>query len=151
MSGMGGLRRSLKTAEHIAIALVSLLLAVALIIGVLWSSPSHAQWRDPVGKAIVYAPSAGSAFTVDLANGNIQKFTTNNNITVTLPASVVGKVYRIVIAYGGSHTLTFAGGSTIKWAGGATPVGTATNAKFDIFDFWCDGTNTYGTIYGQNF
>lgn len=99
----------------------------------------------------VYTPSANSAFTVSLANGLIQKLTTNNNVTVTLPASVAGKAYRIIIAYGGTHTLTFAGGSTIKWAGGATPVGTATNAKFDVFDFWCDGTNTYGTIYGQNF
>lgn len=98
-----------------------------------------------------YAPAAGSAFTVDLANGTVQKFTTNGNMTITLPASGAGKSYSIVVAYGGAHTLTFAGGSTIKWNGGVTPTATSVSGKFDIFNFVCDGTNTYGTIFGQNF
>lgn len=99
----------------------------------------------------LYVPAANSAITVDLANGTIQKLTTNANFTATLPASVAGKSYTLIIAYGGAHTLTFAGGSTIKWAGGTTPTGTSVNAKFDIFTFICDGTNTYGAVFGQNF
>jgi len=99
----------------------------------------------------LYAPSANSAFTVDLANGTVQKLTSNANLTVTLPSSVSGKSYVIIIAYGGTHTLTWAGGSTLKWASGTTPTATSVNAKFDIFSFFCDGTNTYGAVIGQNY
>lgn len=99
----------------------------------------------------LHSPAAGSSFTVDLANGTVQKLTTNANTTITLPSSVAGKSYVIIVAYGGTHSLTFAGGSTIKWAGGTAPTGTATNAKFDIFSFFCDGTNTYGIVIGQNY
>lgn len=99
----------------------------------------------------VYTPAAGSAWTVDLANGTVHKLTTNANATVTLPSSVAGKSYVILIAYGGTHSITWAGGSTIKWAGGSAPAATAVNGKFDIFAFFCDGTNTYGRSGGSNF
>ena len=89
--------------------------------------------------------------TVDLANGTVQKITTNGNITITLPASSVGKSYVIIVAYGGTHTVTWAGGSTIKWNNGSSPTQTSTNGKFDIFTFFCDGTNTYGAQFGRNF
>lgn len=98
----------------------------------------------------VYAPSAGTAFTVDLANGTVQKLTSSGNLTITLPASVSGKSFIIIVAYGGTHTLTWAG-ATIKWNGGSAPTATSVNAKFDIFTFFQDGTNTYGSVFGQNF
>ena len=98
-----------------------------------------------------YAPSAGTAFTVDLTNGTIQKFTSSGNLTITLPSSVAGKSYTVMISYGGTHTLTWAGGGTIKWAGGTTPTATSTSGKIDIFTFLCDGTNTYGFVGGLNF
>jgi hypothetical protein len=99
----------------------------------------------------LHSPAAGSSFSVDLANGTVQKFTTNANTTVTLPSSVTGKSFVIIIAYGGSHSVTWAGGSVIKWAGGITPTATAVNGKFDIFTFFQDGTNTYSSVLGQNF
>ena len=99
----------------------------------------------------LYAPSAGSAFTVSLANGTVQKFTTNANVTITLPSSSAGKSYVIIVAYGGTHTLTWAGGSTIKWPGGTAPTASSANGKFDIFTFFCDGTNTYGQSFGLNY
>lgn len=99
----------------------------------------------------VYAPAAGTAFTIDLANGTVQKITSSGNLTITLPSSAAGKSFTIIVAYGGTHTLTWAGGSTLKWSGGTTPTATSTNAKFDIFNFYCDGTNTYGSVYGLNF
>jgi hypothetical protein len=99
----------------------------------------------------LYSPAAGSAFTVALTDGTVQKFTTNANTTVTLPSSVTGKSFVIIIAYGGSHSITWAGGSVIKWAGGVTPTATAVNGKFDIFTFFQDGTNTYSSVLGQNY
>lgn len=99
----------------------------------------------------LFAPAAAATFTVALTNGTVQKLTTNANCTVTLPASATGTSYIVIIAYGGVHTLTWAGGGVLKWAGGTTPTPTSVNAKFDIFSFFCDGTNTYGAVFGQNF
>lgn len=95
--------------------------------------------------------TTASSLTVDLANGTVQRLTTNGNATITLPSSVTGKSFTIIVAYGGSHTLTWAGGTSIKWAGGTAPTATSTSGKFDIFNFYCDGTNTYGSVYGLNF
>lgn len=95
--------------------------------------------------------SATGDTTVDLANGTVQKITTDGSNTITLPDSVVGKSYVVIVAYGGTHTVTWAGGSTIKWAGGSAPSQTSSSGKFDIFTFFCDGTNTYGSIFGKNF
>lgn len=99
----------------------------------------------------LYAPSAGSSFTVALSNGTVQRFTTNANTTITLPASVAGKSFVVMVQYGGTHTLTWAGGSTLKWAYGITPTPTSVNGKIDIFTFFQDGTNTYASLFGQNF
>ena len=99
----------------------------------------------------LYAPAAGSSFTVTLSNGTVQRFTTNANTTITLPASVTGKSFVVMVQYGGTHTLTWAGGSTLKWNAGVTPTPTSVNGKIDIFSFFQDGTNTYGSTFGQNF
>ena len=99
----------------------------------------------------LYAPSAGSAFTISLANGTVQEISLNANGTITLPSSVAGKSFTIIVTYSGSYTLTWAGGGTLKWAGGTTPTATSTSGKYDIFNFYQDGTNTYGSVYGLNF
>lgn len=96
------------------------------------------------------ATSTGNT-TINLANGTIFKVTTNGNNTVTLPSSVTGKSFVVIIAYTGAHTITWAGGSTIKWVGGSAPTQTSTNGKLDIFTFLQDGTNTYATVFGQRF
>lgn len=99
----------------------------------------------------LYAPSAGTAFTVSLANGTVQRFTTSGNCTITLPSSVVGKSYVVIVEYGGAHTLTWAGGSAIEWPGGTAPAATSATGKVDIFTFLCDGTTTFGGVFGRNF
>lgn len=98
----------------------------------------------------VYAPAAGSAFTVDLANGTNQVFTTNANITITLPTPVAGKSYTIDVIYGGAHSVTFAGGGTLRWPSDVAPTGTSVSGKRDVFGFKStDTTNTHGTTVGQ--
>ena len=98
-----------------------------------------------------YAPAAGTAFTVDLANGTVQRFTSSGNITITLPTSATGKSYVIEIAYSGAHTVTFSGGSTIKWSAATAPTATSVSGKIDRYVFECDGTNTLGADGGRNF
>ena len=99
----------------------------------------------------LYAPSAGSSFTISLANGTVQEISLNANGTITLPSSVAGKSFTIIVTYSGSYSLTWSGGGTLKWAGGTTPTATSTSGKYDIFNFYQDGTNTYGSVFGLNY
>jgi len=99
----------------------------------------------------LYEPSAATAHTVSLSNGTVQKLATSGNCTITLPSSVAGKSYMIMVAYGGAHTLTWAGGTAIEWAGGTAPTATSVSGKVDIFTFVCDGSVTYGGVMGRNF
>ena len=101
-----------------------------------------------------YTESYGNAtgnVTINLSNGSFYNVTTNNTTTITLPSSVQGKSFTVLVNYAGNNTIVWAGGSTLKWAGNTTPTPTAVTGKYDIFNFYQDGTNTYGAIYGQNF
>lgn len=89
--------------------------------------------------------------TVSLTNGTVQKITTSGATTITLPASVSGKSFSIMVSYAAADALTWAGGSTLKWAQGVTPTPTSATGKIDIFSFYQDGTNTYGIVNGQNY
>ena len=95
--------------------------------------------------------SATGNTTVSLSNGTIQEITTSGSTTVTLPASVAGKSFTIIVKYASTDSLTWAGGTTLKWAAGVTPTPTSVANKFDIFNFYQDGTNTYGSVFGQNY
>lgn len=112
---------------------------------ILASNPTITNYTETV-----YAVS-GTSLTIDLANGTIQKLTTGGASTITLPTSVTGKSFMVIVAYGGSHAVTWAGGSTIKWTNGTAPLQTSTTGKFDIFTFFQDGTNTYGSVFGRGF
>jgi hypothetical protein len=89
--------------------------------------------------------------SISLSNGTIQKITTAGTTTITLPASVSGKSFTIIVSYAAADALVWAGGSTLKWANSTTPTATSATGKFDIFNFYQDGTNTYGSIFGQNY
>ena len=92
----------------------------------------------------------GSA-TLALTNGTVQKVTTSGSTTITLPSSVSGKSFTVIVYYAAADAITWAGGTTLKWAGGTTPTATSATGKYDIFNFYQDGTNTYGSIFGQNY
>lgn len=96
------------------------------------------------------ATATGST-SVNLTNGTIQKITTSGSTTITLPASSAGKSFTIIVSYAAADALVWAGGSTLKWANGTTPTATSATGKIDIFNFYQDGTNTYGSIFGQNY
>lgn len=95
--------------------------------------------------------SATGNTTVSLANGTVQLITTSGSTTITLPSSVSGKSFTIIVKYAAADALAWSGGSTLKWANGTTPTATSVANKFDIFSFFQDGTNTYGIVNGQNY
>ena len=95
--------------------------------------------------------SATGNTTINLANGTVQRITTSGSTTITLPASVTGKSFTVIVVYAAADALTWAGGTSLRWSNSTTPTPTSATGKIDIFNFYQDGTNTYGSVYGQNY
>lgn len=94
--------------------------------------------------------STGST-TINLSNGTIFKVTTNGSNTITLPSSVAGKSFVVLIAFGGTHTISWAGGTSIEWPGGSAPTLTSASGKVDIISFFQDGSVSYGIPVALDF
>jgi hypothetical protein len=98
----------------------------------------------------LYAANTGSAITINLANGTIQKLTLNGNPTITMPTAVTGKSFLIMLKQDatGGRTVTW---STVVWPLGVAPILSSGANKMDIFSFFSDGTNWYGVTVGQSY
>ena len=98
----------------------------------------------------LYTANTGTAITVALTNGTVQQLTLTGNATITMPTAAAGKSFVIMLKQDatGSRTVTW---STVVWPGGTAPTITSTASKQDIYSFFSDGTNWYGTTIGQNY
>ena len=98
----------------------------------------------------LYSANTGTAITVDLANGTVQKLTLTGNATITMPTATAGKSFVMILAQDatGSRTVTW---STVVWPSATAPTITSTASKRDIFSFFSDGTSWFGTTIGQNY
>jgi hypothetical protein len=102
-------------------------------------------------KETVYAPSAGTAFTIDWSLGTLWVITTSGNCTITLPAAAVGEGGTIVVVYGGTHALTWAGGTALKYAGGTPPTPKGASGAEDWYTIACRNSSyTYIADAGRD-
>lgn len=101
-------------------------------------------------KENVLTANTGSSYTINLANGTVQILTLTANATITMPTAVAGKSFVLLLKQDGtgSRTVTW---STVRWPGGTAPTITTTASRQDIFSFFSDGTNWYGSTAGQNY
>ena len=97
-----------------------------------------------------YSANSSTAITIALTNGTVQIITLTGNATITMPTATAGKSFIIMLKQDatGSRSVTW---STVKYPGGTAPTITATASKQDIFSFFADGTNWYGTTIGLNY
>jgi hypothetical protein len=97
-----------------------------------------------------FTANSSTAITLALTNGTVQIITLTGNATITMPTATAGKSFIIMLKQDatGSRSVTW---STVKWAGGTAPTITATASRQDIFSFFADGTNWYGTTIGLNY
>lgn len=97
-----------------------------------------------------YSANSSTAITLNLANGTVQIITLTGNATITMPTAVSGKSFIMFLKQDatGSRTVTW---TTVKWPSGTAPTITSTASKQDIYSFFSDGTNWYGTTVGQNY
>ena len=86
-----------------------------------------------------------------LAVGGLQVCTLTGNCTFTMPGTAAvhtGRGITLRLNTGsGSFTASFTG---VKWPNGVAPTVTTTASRFDIFCFFSDGTNWYGSAV-QNY
>lgn len=99
---------------------------------------------------VMYSANSGTAITIDLTNGTLQKITLTANATITLPNLVAGKSYTIMIYYNGAFIPTFTG-TELKWANQVAPAAKSVAGYYDLFVFTSDGLATLGRSGGGNF
>jgi hypothetical protein len=97
-----------------------------------------------------FTANSSTAITLALTNGTVQIITLTGNATITMPTATAGKSFIIMLKQDatGSRSVTW---STVKYPSGTAPTITATASRLDIFSFFADGTNWYGTTIGQNY
>ena len=97
-----------------------------------------------------FSANSSTAITIALTNGTVQIITLTGNATITMPTATSGKSFIMLLKQDGtgSRTVTW---STVKWPGGTNPTITSTASRQDIYSFFADGTNWYGTTVGQNY
>jgi hypothetical protein len=96
-----------------------------------------------------FTANSSTAITLNLANGTMQDITLTGSPTITMPTATAGKSFLLMLRSGsGSYTVTW---STVKWPSGTAPTVTTTASRMDIYSFYSDGTNWYGTTVGQNY
>lgn len=98
----------------------------------------------------LFSANTGTALTVNLANGTVQRLTLTGNATITMPTAVAGKSFIIMLRQDatGSRSVTW---STVVWPGGTAPTITGTANKMDMFSFFSDGTSWFGVTVSQNY
>ena len=99
-------------------------------------------------EGVVAIGTVTTSNTLSLTNGTVQTatLTASTACTFTMPTAVAGKSFTLMLkqaASTGNGTATFTG---VKWGTSGAPTVTATAGRMDIFSFFSDGTNWYGSI-----
>jgi hypothetical protein len=93
--------------------------------------------------------NTGSAITLSLTDGTVENLTLTAGTTITMPTAAAGKSFIVYLKTGaGGYSVTW---TTVKWPAGTAPTVTTTASRMDIYSFFSDGTNWYGTTVGQNY
>jgi uncharacterized protein YunC (DUF1805 family) len=94
--------------------------------------------------------TAGTSASINLANGTVVTFTiSGGNASISMPTAVAGKSFILILTQDSSaRTVTW---TTVVWPAGTAPTISTGSGKKDIFSFFSDGTNWYGTTIGQNY
>lgn len=105
------------------------------------------------GMAEEQAVADGATITFDLSLGKIFSTTLGNNriLAVSNPPSGGDKAFIVILKQDGTGGRTVTWWSGIKWINATAPVLTTTLSRTDIFAFYYDGTDYYGSIVGQNY
>lgn len=103
------------------------------------------------GSLPVQTLTDGASVDWDLDDGH-GSWTIGGNRTLNNPTNLTaGQTYILKVIQDGTGGRTITWSSTYKWTDGIDPVLSSAASAVDIFYFWSDGTNMYGTPVGFNF
>lgn len=108
---------------------------------------------DGYTEGVLAVGTVTSSHTLNIAADTVitATLTASTACTFTMPTATAGKSFTLLLrqaASTGNGTATFTG---VKWPnGGTAPTMTATAGRMDIFTFFSDGTNWYGSA-AQNY
>lgn len=88
--------------------------------------------------------TVGATETVNWRNGDRQKLTLDENLTITFSNAVAGQTITLYMLQDGSGTNTITFADTIVWADNTTPSWTTTADKMNIAVIFYDGSAYYG-------
>jgi hypothetical protein len=117
----------------------------AILVNSTITAPTITNYTETVN-----AITAGTSATINLDSGTVVTFTiSGGNATITMPTAVAGKSFVLILTQDSTaRTVTW---STVVWPAATAPTITSTVNKKDIYSFFSDGTNWYGTTIGQNY
>ena len=100
------------------------------------------------GQVAITTSGSPPTGTISLTSGTVQTITltASVNTQLAMPTAATGKSFTVFCkqaAATGNGTVAF---TSVKWGSAGTPTMTATVGKMDIFSFFSDGTNWYGTV-----
>lgn len=88
--------------------------------------------------------TVGATETVNWRNGDRQKLTLDENLTITFSNAVAGQTITLYMLQDGSGTNTITFADTLVWADNTTPTWTTTASKMNIAVIFYDGSAYYG-------
>jgi len=107
------------------------------------------------GETYSDAGNSGTAITLNLANGNVQKLTLTGNCTITLtsPASGAMRALTLLVFQDGTGSRTITWPGSVKWGNAGVPILTTTASKMDMVSLFTvdGGTNWYGALGAKGF
>jgi hypothetical protein len=87
----------------------------------------------------------GATVNWNMSSGTIGTLTLGGNRTMAAPTNLTTKTYILVLNQDATGSRTVTWNAVFKWAAGSAPaLSIAPNAK-DVFSFFSDGTNLYGS------
>lgn len=106
------------------------------------------------GETLVSANS-GTAYTINLGNGNVFKVTLTANVTFTFsgaPTSGTAGSFTLILVQDATGSRTVSWPASVDWPGGSAPTITSTANAVDVLTFLTTdgGTTWYGFAAGQN-
>lgn len=101
---------------------------------------------DTAANAVSQTLSDGATINWNTASGRVATVTIAGNRTMAAPTNLKVGTYILSVIQDatGSRTLTW--NAVFKWPGGVAPTLTTTGSARDVFSFFSDGTNMYGSM-----
>ena len=106
------------------------------------------------GLETVSASNTGTAYTINLANGNVFNLTVTGNVTFTFSGATSGKAcsFSLYLTQDSTGGRTVTWPSSVKWSGGAPTLSTAASATDTlVFETLNGGSTWFGSLVGTNF